>query len=92
MRRRVAVEHILRRHPELKNISELRNLIETVVETPELVVEGRHREHIAIKQLDRPPFEGKHLVVAYEENGQVKTAFATGRVDKILRRPVLWKP
>lgn len=86
------LKHVLLPHPELRGIRKLENLIVSAVEAPEFVVSGRHGEHIAVRRVDVPRFEGKYLVVAYDEDGEVRTAFITGKIEKILRRPILWKP
>ncbi len=85
------LEHILLRHPELGRIQGLADMILMAVEMPELVVAGRHGEHIAAKRMGIAGFKGKYLVVAYDDGGEVKTAFVTGRIEKIVRRRVLWK-
>lgn len=84
------LEHIFLRHVEMKHIeSTLTGLIKKTVEDPDYVILGIHDEHIAIRYI-----EGlrKHLVVPYEEDGGVKTAFITSKADKVLKkRKILWK-
>lgn len=61
------------------------------VEAPEFVVSGKQGEHIAVRRIDIPKLEGKYLVVVYDEDSEVRTAFVTGKVQKILERTILWK-
>lgn len=64
------------RHPELKRILNLQNEIGNTINTPEFIVRGLH---------------GEHLTVPYDENGEVRTAFITSDVDRILKRGILWR-
>jgi len=85
------LEHILLRHPELRRISNLESEIAKTINTPEYIVQGLHGEHIAIRNIGTTPYGPKHLVVPYDEAGEVRTAFITSDVDRILRRTVLWR-
>jgi hypothetical protein len=84
------LEHILLRHVEMKRVStNLTELIREAVEDPDCIILGVYDEHIAIG------FDGetkKHLMVPYDEDGEVKTAFISSKVDKLLtRRHMIWK-
>lgn len=85
------LEHILLRHPELKRIPNLENEIVKTINTPEYIVQGLHGEHIAIRNIGTTPYGPKHLIVPYDEAGEVRTAFITSDVDRILKRRVLWR-
>jgi len=56
-----------------------------------LVARGRHGEHIAIRYLGITPYGAKYIIVPYDEGGEVRTAFITSDVDRILKRRVLWR-
>jgi hypothetical protein len=62
------------------------------VNAPDYVVRGRHGEHIAIRYIGITPYGAKYIIVPYDEGGEVRTAFITSDVDRILRREVLWRP
>ena len=85
------LKHILLRHPELKKIPNLENEIVKTVNTPEYVVKGRHEEHIAIRYIGITPYGAKYIIVPYDEGDEVRTAFITSDVDRILRRGILWR-
>lgn len=70
----------------------LENEIVKTVNAPDYVVRGRHGEHIAIRYIGITPYGAKYIIVPYDEGGEVRTAFITSDVDKILKRGVLWKP
>ena len=54
-----------------------------------MLCERVHIEHSAIRLVKET---GRHVVVPYDNNGEVKTAFITSKVDKILtKREVMWK-
>ena len=58
------------------------------VEDPDYVILGAYGEHIAIRKYE----ESKYLVVPYTDGGEVKTAFITTKVNKMLtKRRLLWK-
>lgn len=83
-------EHIIRRHPEMKN--EKNRVLETV-SNPEFIQQGDFGEFLAIKFYDDTPLTRKYLVVAYKEidkeDGFVITAYLTTKL--LERRPILWK-
>ena len=71
------LDHILLRHPELKRIPSLEDEIVKTINTPKYIVRGLHGEHIAIRNIGTTHYGPKHLVVPYDENGEVRTAFIT---------------
>lgn len=85
------LDHILRRHPELKRIPDLENEIAKTINTPEYIVRGLHGEHIAIRYVGTTPYGPKYMIVPYDEDGEVRTAFITSDVHKTLRRGILWR-
>jgi hypothetical protein len=82
-----AVNHMMSRHIELSSISDLAGAIRNTVEEPDYVVLGLHGEHIAVRRYQT----SNYLVVPYREGGEVKTAFITSNMTKLLRREVIWK-
>jgi len=79
------------RHPELKRIRNLPNEIAETINRPEYIVRGLHGEHIAVRNIGLTLYGSKHLIVPYDEGGEVRTAFITSDVDRILKRRILWK-
>ena len=81
---------ILKKHPELQ---ESENLIIETVENPDYILQGWHKELIAIRFYTETPVGPKHLVVVYrEDKGIIITSFFTSKVSKLLRRrKLLWK-
>lgn len=87
------IQHILKRHPELKKLENLDGYILLTVASPDFVFEGRYEENIAAKKIKTGAFKNKWIVVPYDESGRVKTAFIISNVDRIKRRRVvLWTP
>jgi len=83
--------HILLRHPELGRVRELEDLLISTIEAPDLLVEGRHGEHVAVRHIPDLPLKAKFLTVVYDEGGEVRTAFATSKPRKIEERGVIWR-
>lgn len=82
------IGHILARHPEMNQIPELFKSLQRVLEEPDYVLLGHYGEHIAIRSHN----ETRFLIVPYIEEGEVKTAFITTKLEKILgKRQILWK-
>lgn len=79
-------------HHIVENHRELAGLFEEVlraVEDPDYIVEGWRGELLAVRKIT-----DKHLVVVYrelEKEGFIITAFLTKKIDRILRRGILWK-
>ena len=87
------IQHILKRHPELKKLQNLEEAILLAVASPDFVFSGRYGENIAARKVKTGAFRGKWIVVPYDEGGGIKTAFIISNVEKIKRRRVmLWKP
>lgn len=86
------VKQVLRRHPETAKLRDLKEGISLAVASPDFVFAGRYGENIAARKIEAGTFEGKWMMVPYEEGGRVKTAFIVSSVEKIIRRrAVLWK-
>ena len=86
------VEQVLRRHPEMAKLGDLKEGISLAVASPDFVFAGKYGENIAARKLEAGAFKGKWMMVPYEESGRVKTAFMVSNVEKtIRRRVVLWK-
>ncbi len=83
--------HSQLRHPELKRLPQIENLIEATIAKPDIVVKGKYGESIAMKSLGDISLSTKYLVVPYEEGGEIKTAFITTKPERIRRREVLWR-
>jgi len=84
------LSHILLRHPELRRVRDLEDVLMSAVEAPDFVIEGRHGEHIAVRYIPDLPLRAKFLTVAYNEGGEVRTAFVTSKPHKIKERGVIW--
>ena len=85
------LNHTLLRHPELKRMPNIENEIVKTVNAPERVVRGLHGGHIAIRYVGITVYGAKYMIVPYDEGGEVRTAFITSDVDRIIRRGVLWR-
>lgn len=85
------VKQVLRRHPEMTKLRDLKESISLAVASPDFVFAGRYGENIAARKIEAKAFKGKWMMVPYEEGGRVKTAFIVSSVEKIIRRAVLWK-
>ena len=78
--------HIVENHDELAGLSDE---VLLTIEDPEYIVKGWTDELLAIRKIN-----DKHLVVVYKElenDGFIITAFITKKVDKVLRRGVIWQ-
>lgn len=84
------VKQILRRHPEMAKLRDLKEDISLAVACPDFVFAGKYGENIAAREIETGVFEGKWMMVPYEEGGKVKTAFIVSNVEKI-KKVVLWK-
>lgn len=79
--------HIVENHDELAGLSDE---VLLTVEDPDYIVKGWKDELLAVRKF----VEGKYLVVVYKElknDGFIITAFLTKKVNKILRRGVIWQ-
>lgn len=84
------VERVLRRHPEMAKLRDLKESISLAVACPDSVFRGRYGENIAARKIETGAFEGRWMMVPYEEGGRVKTAFIVSNVEKV-KKVVLWK-
>ena len=79
---------MLSRHVELRKISKLIDVIGQAVEKPDFVILGICDEHLAIRSYAK----SEYIVVPYDENGQVRTAFITSKISKIIeKREIMWR-
>jgi len=86
------VKHVLKRHPEMKRLRNLKGSISLTITSPDFVFEGRYGENIAARRIEAGTFKDKWMMVPYEEYGRVKTAFIASKVEKLLKRGILlWK-
>ena len=44
-----------------------------------------------LKHIGITPYGAKYIIVPYDEGDEVRTAFITSDVDRILRRGILWR-
>ncbi len=78
--------HIVENHDELAGLSDE---VLLTVEDPDFIVKGWIDELLAIRKINL-----KHIVVVYKEvenDGFIITAFLTKKVDKILKRGIVWQ-
>jgi len=79
--------HIVENHDELAGLSDE---VLLTVEDPDYIVRGWKDELLAVRKFT----EEKYIVVVYKElgnDGFIITAFLTKKLDKILRRGVIWQ-
>ncbi len=72
------------------------DLITETLSFPDYIVNGWSDEQIAIKHYPKTVITEKHVIVIFKENikrndGFVITAFMTSKVNKILKRGIIWK-
>jgi hypothetical protein len=85
---------ILKDHPELGASEEYVNEVKRAIEDPDYIISGWFGEHLALRFCELAPHGPKYLCVVYREaNGEgfVITTFFTSRLNKLLRRGVLWQ-
>ncbi|WP_202320209.1 hypothetical protein [Archaeoglobus neptunius] len=78
--------HIVENHDELAGLSDE---VLLTVEDPDYIAKGWTDELLAVRKLNE-----RYLVVVYKEienDGFIITSFITKKVDKILRRGVVWQ-
>jgi len=80
------IDHMLKRHPELKDL-DLVEEIGRAVKNPDYIVQGKFDRHIAVRKINK----AKYMVVIYEENEEVITSLITSDLERIIRREILWK-
>ena len=70
------------------------DIIFETLESPDIIVEGRKEEFIALKYYTKTSISEKHAVVIYKEQenqGFVITAFMTSKPESIMQKGVIWK-
>ena len=69
------------------------DLVLETAEDPDYIVRGWTDELLAVKHYEKTVISEKHVVVVYKENktGFVITAFMTSKLEKVLRRGILWR-
>ena len=78
--------HIVDNHDELAGMSDE---VLLAVEDPDFIVKGWSDELLALRKIN-----DKFLVVIYREfenDGFIITAFITKKVNKVLRRGIIWQ-
>ena len=84
--------HITTSHLDMENNQEA--AIETT-QNPDMMLRGIADEMRAVRFFPKTHLGPKHVVVAYKEvspwDGFVLTAYKTSKVDKIMKRGVIWK-
>jgi len=78
--------HIVENHDELAGLSDE---VLLTVEDPDYVVKGWIDELLAVRKIN-----DKYLIVVYKElenDGFIITSFITKKVEKVLRRGVVWQ-
>lgn len=70
------------------------DIIFETLESPDIIMEGRMEEFIALKYYAKTSISEKHAVVIYKEQdneGFVITGFMTSRPESIMKKGVVWK-
>jgi len=83
--------HIVESHDYMAGNQDI--IFETL-ESPDIIVEGRMEEFIALKYYAKTSISEKHAVVIYKEQdneGFVITTFMTSRPESIMKKGVVWK-
>ena len=84
--------HITSSHTDMNDNKDL--LLKTV-ENPDMILKGVGGELRAVRFHQKTHLGPKYLMVAYKElsygEGFIITAYKTSKVDKIVKRGVIWK-
>jgi len=84
--------HITSSHTDMNDNKDL--LLKTV-ENPDMILKGVDGELRAVRFYQKTHLGPKYLMVAYNElsygAGFIITAYKTSKVDKIVKRGVIWK-
>lgn len=84
--------HIVEAHDYMAGLHEW--VLETIAE-PDTIVTGYAGGLIATRHYPKTPITKKHLVAVYRETGStdgfVITAFMTSKIDKVLKRGIIWQ-
>lgn len=78
--------HIVARHPEMEKQKD--RILETVIK-PDLVQQGDFKERMAIKHFENALLTSKYLLVIYQIEGFIFTAYFTNMPSE--RRKMTWK-
>lgn len=85
-------QHITTSHLDMKNNQKL--LAETIHE-PYMILKGVLDELRAVRFFPKTHLGSKYLVVAYKEinkeDGFIITAYKASKIDKIMRRGIIWR-
>lgn len=87
-------EKILQDHPEFKTRSDYLQEVKKTIQEPEYLVMGWAGEYLALRYSEIAPMGPKHLCVIYREadgGGFVITTFFISKIQKLLRRGVIWR-
>ena len=84
--------HITTSHADMNDNKDL--LLKTV-EYPDMILKGVSDELRAVRFFQRTHLGPKYLMAAYKElsrkEGFIITAYKTSKIDKIVKRGVIWK-
>jgi len=84
--------HITESHDYMAGLHEW--VLETIAE-PDVIAQGWRGSLVAARHYERTPISEKDMVVVYKEasaqDGFVITAFMTSRVEKVLKRGIVWQ-
>jgi len=84
--------HITTSHTDM---NDNKDLLFKTVENPDMILKGVNGELRAIRFYQKTHLGPKYLMVAYKElsygEGFIITAYKTSKVDKIVKRGVIWK-
>ena len=84
--------HITTSHTDM---NDNKDLLFKTVETPDMILKGVNGELRAVRFYQKTHLGPKYLMVAYKElsygEGFIITAYKTSKVDKIVKRGVIWE-
>jgi len=84
--------HITTSHTDMKDN---KDLLLKAVEDPEMILKGVSDELRAVSFFQRTHLGPKYLMTAYKElsyeEGFIITAYKTSKIEKIVKRGVIWK-
>ena len=84
--------HITTSHTDM---NDNKDLLFKTVENPDMILKGVNGELRAIRFYQKTHLGPKYLMVAYKElsygEGFIITAYKTSKVDKIVKRGVIWE-
>ena len=84
--------HITTSHTDM---NDNKDLLFKTVENPDMILKGVNGELRAVRFYQKTHLGPKYLMVAYKElsygEGFIITAYKTSKVDKIVKRGVIWK-